>query len=155
MRDSAERFFNRELSWLEFDRRVLELRARGGRSSSAKFLAIFSRNLDEFFQVRVSEAQDRRGQRDGTPRPDGSPSAQLAAIRERVLELSALAHETFERELRPRCARGDRPRALARALRRGTRGHARPAVRRADLAGADPLGVDPRTRSVRLRARSR
>ncbi len=104
MRHSAERFFNRELSWLDFDRRVLELARDAGRPvlERAKFLAIFSRNLDEFFQVRVSELQDLVAERDETPAPDGlTPAAQLAAIRERVLELFAAAHETFERELRP------------------------------------------------------
>jgi polyphosphate kinase len=104
MRDSPERFFNRELSWLEFDRRVLDLARDAGRPilERAKFLAIFSRNLDEFFQVRVSELQDLVAERDETPAPDGlTPAAQLAAIRERVLELSRAAHETFERELRP------------------------------------------------------
>ncbi len=104
MRDSAERFFNREQSWLEFDRRVLELARDAGRPilERANFLAIFSRNLDEFFQVRVSELQDLVAERDETPAPDGlTPGAQLAAIRERVLELSRAAHEAFERELRP------------------------------------------------------
>jgi polyphosphate kinase len=104
VRDSTERFFNRELSWLDFDRRVLELARDPSRPvvERAKFLAIFSRNLDEFFQVRVSELQDLVAERDETPAPDGlSASAQLSAIRERVLELTAVAHETFERELRP------------------------------------------------------
>jgi polyphosphate kinase len=104
MRDSPERFFNRELSWLEFDRRVLELARDASRPilERAKFLAIWARNLDEFFQVRVSELQDLVAERDETPAPDGlTPSAQLAAIRERVLELTQAAHETFERELRP------------------------------------------------------
>jgi polyphosphate kinase len=104
MRDSPARFFNRELSWLDFDRRVLELARDAGRPplERAKFLAIWARNLDEFFQVRVSELQDSVADRDETPSPDGlTPASQLAAIRERVLELSLLAHETFERELRP------------------------------------------------------
>jgi polyphosphate kinase len=104
MRDSAGRFFNRELSWLDFDRRVLELARDAGRPilERAKFLAIWSRNLDEFFQVRVSELQDFVAERDETPSPDGlTPAGQLAAIRERVIELTAAAHETFERELRP------------------------------------------------------
>jgi polyphosphate kinase len=104
VRDSASRFFNRELSWLDFDRRVLELARDAARPTleRAKFLAIWARNLDEFFQVRVSELQDLVAERDETTSPDGlSPTAQLAAIRERVLELSAVAHETFERELRP------------------------------------------------------
>jgi len=104
VRTSPERFFNRELSWLDFDRRVLELARDAGRPilERAKFLAIWARNLDEFFQVRVSELQDLVAERDDAPAPDGlTPAAQLTAIRERVLELSAAAHETLERELRP------------------------------------------------------
>jgi polyphosphate kinase len=104
VRQSPERFFNRELSWLDFDRRVLELARDSGRPilERVKFLAIWARNLDEFFQVRVSELQDLVAERDDAPAPDGlTPAAQLAAIRERVLELSSAAHETFERELRP------------------------------------------------------
>jgi SAM-dependent methyltransferase len=71
VRDSAERFFNRELSWLDFDRRVLELARDASRPilERAKFLAIFARNLDEFFQVRVSELQDLVAERDETPAP--------------------------------------------------------------------------------------
>ena len=102
MRDSSARFFNRELSWLDFDRRVLELARDPARPilERAKFLAIWSSNLDEFFQVRVSELQDLVAERDETPSPDGlTPARQLAAIRERVIELTAAAHETFEREL--------------------------------------------------------
>src|SRR4029453_6841193 len=104
MRSSPERFFNRELSWLEFDRRVLELARDAGRPilERAKFLAIFSRNLDEFFQVRVSELQDLVAESDETPAPDGlTPGAQRRATRERVPGLSRAAQETFERELRP------------------------------------------------------
>ncbi len=104
MRESAERFTNRELSWLDFDRRVLELARDPARPvlERAKFLAIFSRNLDEFFQVRVSQLQDLVAEGDSRRSPDGlTPSAQLAAVRERVAELTLAAHETFEHELRP------------------------------------------------------
>ena len=104
MRDRPERFLNRELSWLEFDRRVLELARDASRPAleRAKFLAIFSRNLDEFFQVRVSGLQDQVADGNEAPSPDGLPPAvALAAIRERVLELNADAYETFENEVRP------------------------------------------------------
>ncbi len=103
MRDSPERFFNRELSWLEFDRRVLELARDASRPilERAKFLAIFSRNLDEFFQVRVSGLQDEVVEGGGSS-PDGlSAAEQLASIRTAVLELTGSAHETFENDLRP------------------------------------------------------
>jgi polyphosphate kinase len=104
MRESSDRFFNRELSWLDFDHRVLELARDAGRPilERAKFLAIFSRNLDEFFQVRVSELRDQVAEGEGETSPDGlSAEAQLAAIRTSVDELTAAAHDTFENDLRP------------------------------------------------------
>ena len=58
---SAERWFGRELSWLAFNTRVLEL-AEDPRTpllERAKFLAIFSSNLDEFFQIRVAGLRDQ------------------------------------------------------------------------------------------------
>ena len=62
-----ERYLNRELSWLDFDRRVLALAedARQPLLERIKFLAITSRNLDEFFQVRVAGLHAQRE----APRP--------------------------------------------------------------------------------------
>ena len=55
------RYLDRELSWLEFNARVLALSENATRPllERAKFLAIFSSNLDEFFQVRVSGLKDQ------------------------------------------------------------------------------------------------
>jgi polyphosphate kinase len=91
-RDQRAPILNRELSWLEFNARVLH-EARDARNpllERVKFLAIFASNLDEFFQVRVSGL--RRQVRAGATAvsSDGmTPLQQLDAIRERVRSLVA------------------------------------------------------------------
>jgi polyphosphate kinase len=83
-RHQKQLLFNRELSWLEFNRRVLEegLDPRHPLLERLKFLAIFSSNLDEFFMVRVSGLQESLLGDFGEISPDGmTPSEQLKAIR--------------------------------------------------------------------------
>jgi len=86
-RPAALPYINRELSWLDFNARVLH-EARDERTpllERAKFLAIFASNLDEFFQVRVSGLMDQVASAGGKRSPDGRTAAeQLAAIRARV-----------------------------------------------------------------------
>lgn len=81
------RYLNRELSWLDFNERVLELAARDSLPllERTKFLAIFSNNLDEFFQVRVGgvKMQLEAGLPLGGPEEVG-PRERLEAICERV-----------------------------------------------------------------------
>src|SRR5215831_17812132 len=96
-----ERFLNRELSWLEFNARVLALAEDPGRPllERAKFLAIFSQNLDEFFEVRVSglEEQVLAGVR-GTS-PDGlDPASQLRAVRAHTDDLVQRQTKMFTKE---------------------------------------------------------
>jgi polyphosphate kinase len=83
-------YLNRELSWLEFNARVLH-EARDERNrllERVKFLTIFAGNLDEFFQVRVSGLRRQHQTGSQATSPDGrTPAEQLNAIRERVLEL--------------------------------------------------------------------
>jgi polyphosphate kinase len=85
-------YVNRELSWLEFNARVLH-EARDERNpllERVKFLAIFAGNLDEFFQVRIAGLRQQIEAGAVTRAPDGrTPAEQLAAARERVLELVA------------------------------------------------------------------
>ena len=80
-------FLNRELSWLDFNERVLH-EARDVRTpllERAKFLAIFASNLDEFFMIRVSGLREQAATRPTRKSSDGmTPAEQLAEIRTRV-----------------------------------------------------------------------
>jgi polyphosphate kinase len=98
------RYINRELSWLDFNARVLALAEDGETPllERAKFLAIFSSNLDEFFQVRVAALHDKQAAGLGGPSPDGlTPAKQLRAIRSRVEALIARQAEIFLDEIVP------------------------------------------------------
>ncbi len=92
------RLQNREISWLDFDERVLALAAdeQTPALERAKFLAIFSENLDEFFQVRVAGLKEQVDAGLRTPSPDGlTPSEQLRAIADRVARMSKQADQVF------------------------------------------------------------
>lgn len=88
-------YINRELSWLDFNKRVLE-EARDERHpllERVKFLAIFGSNLDEFFMIRVSDLQAQRRAAVAERVADGlSPTEALERIVRRVAELQAEAH---------------------------------------------------------------
>lgn len=86
---NAETYINRELSWVDFNRRVLALAADPNTPllERAKFLAIFSNNLDEFYMVRVASWYNKRKLGIIGTRPDGYPPYQLLQeIRQRVIE---------------------------------------------------------------------
>jgi polyphosphate kinase len=91
-RDQRGPILNRELSWIEFNARVLH-EARDARNpllERVKFLAIFASNLDEFFQVRVSGLRRQAQASASHTAPDGLTAAeQLGQIRVRVRELMA------------------------------------------------------------------
>jgi len=81
------RYLNRELSWIDFNERVLALAEdeRIPLLERAKFLAIFAQNLDEFFQVRVAGLKDQVAAGLTATSPDGlTPARQLAEIRQRL-----------------------------------------------------------------------
>src|SRR5512137_2632068 len=88
--DDPSLFINRELSLLEFQRRVLEeaLDENNPLLERVKFLAIFGSNMDEFFMVRVSGIRKQVDARITAVSPDGlTPRDQLAAIRKLAIEL--------------------------------------------------------------------
>jgi polyphosphate kinase len=92
------RFFNRELSWLEFNQRVLDeaLDESLPLLERLKFLAITASNLDEFFMVRVGGLLVLVERGIATPDPAGmTPSDQLGAIRARTHEMAKAQQATF------------------------------------------------------------
>ncbi len=102
--EPVETLLNRELSHLEFHARVLELATDETLPllERVKFCAIFSSNLDEFFQVRVAGLLGQAEAGLTVRSADGlTPQQALARIRERVLELSTLQSRLWKRELRP------------------------------------------------------
>ena len=101
------RLLNRELSWLDFNARVLELAAdpKLPLLERIKFCSIFSANLDEFFGVRVGGLMGQAVTGVTARSPDGrTPQEALAEIRERVLALTAEQSKVWKRELKPALA---------------------------------------------------
>src|SRR3954471_16737462 len=99
--DAPELYFNRELSWVDFDDRVLQLAEDPAQPllERCKFAAIFTSNLDEFFMIRVAGLHDQVDAGITTPKLDGrTPSQTIDAIRDKVVALnrrqcSAMAHD--------------------------------------------------------------
>jgi polyphosphate kinase len=106
LRPTAEpRYFNRELTWLDFNARVIALAEDEALPvlERAKFLAIASRNLDHFFQVRVAGLKTQIAAEVGARSIDGrSPPEQLAAIRPLVIDQVARQEEILRKDLLPR-----------------------------------------------------
>src|SRR5436189_1539696 len=104
--DSA-RYLNRELSMLDFQARVLAYAEDPSLPllERAKFLAIFSGNVDEFFQVRVAGLKEQLAIGVRTTSPDGLDQVeQLRAIRARVDELVTRQAAAFTKDIAPALA---------------------------------------------------
>ena len=139
-------FLNRELSWLEFNRRVLE-EAQDPTVpllERVKFLAIFSSNLDEFFMVRVATLKRRMHAGEPTSGPDELTAAEtMAAVGGRVHQLADEQHRTFLQEIQPLLAAEGivlmRPKDLSGDQERFLEEY----FRRTVLPVLTPLAVDP------------
>jgi polyphosphate kinase len=107
--ESAQRrFLNRELSWIDFDRRVLELAADPELPllERVRYCAIASSNLDEFFAVRMAELYDQADAGITRKATDGSTPAQtLAQARRAIDALQAAQDQLWHEELQPALAR--------------------------------------------------
>jgi polyphosphate kinase len=102
--DDPALYFNRELSWLDFNQRVLELAEdpEVPLLERLRFCGIYASNLDEFFMVRVAGLFDQLDAGIEPRGPDGlTPKAQIDTIQQRVLGLDDRLCRCFSGELRP------------------------------------------------------
>ena len=106
--DNGNPFLNRELSWLEFNARVLE-EAKDGRNpllERLRFFCIFHSNLDEFFMVRVASLIRRIEDEDTEPDPAGlPPRTQLDEVLERLRDLLQTVTNLYRKQLVPALAK--------------------------------------------------
>src|SRR5712692_1935410 len=101
-------FINRELSWLEFNRRVLEEAQDPTQPliERVKFLTIFSSNLDEFFEIRVAGIKQQIESETSDLGPDGlSPTETFNTIQRTVHELVATQYALWNDDLAPLLAK--------------------------------------------------
>jgi polyphosphate kinase len=144
--DPGTLLLNRELSWLEFNRRVLH-EAEDSRNpllERLKFIAIFEANLDEFFMKRVGGlkqqlASNVREMPDG----DASPRQQLAAINAAVRPLVALQRRLLNEKLLPALRQHGLEIVPWGELRMSERRHLREEFERWIFPVLTPLAVDP------------
>jgi polyphosphate kinase len=104
VRESSERFLNRELSWLDFAERLIDLAEDEDQPllERVKFIAIWSGGLDEFFQVRVAGLKDQIAAGVANRSPDGmTPTEQLRAIGEKCRAQIARLDGIYTRKILP------------------------------------------------------
>lgn len=140
------RYLNRELSWLDFDARVLRLAETPSMPllERTKFLAIAGRNLDEYFQVRVAglKEQVQSGLRPASP--DGvNPSDQLRSVRARILELVERMETTFTGQIAPELERQGIQFSEWSSLSARERSYLRRSFEERIFPVLTPLAVDP------------
>jgi polyphosphate kinase len=143
--ESPSRFANRELSWLDFAHRLLDLAADDAQPllERVEFLAIFAEGLDEFFQVRVAGLEDQVAAGLRTRSPDGlGPGDQLAAITEGVTRLVARQSGIFAEGVCPALSRAGIFLADWHTLDDADRDHLHEVYARTIFPILTPLAVD-------------
>ena len=145
--DDPSLYINRELSWLEFNRRVLE-EARDPKvplMERLKFLAIFCSNLDEFYMVRVGGLQQKV--QAGITRSFGAdkltPATQLEQIGQKVSELVKEEYRLFYNEISPALQDEGIVFRRSKDLTEADRKHLREVFRKEIFPVLTPLAIDP------------
>src|SRR6266404_2844596 len=148
--DDPSLYINRELSWMEFNRRVLEeaLDPTVPLLERTKFLAIFAANLDEFFMVRVGGLQQKvsAGIELGSGADRMVPRDQLAAIGQNVRQMVGQAYDSLRNEMLPALEKEGILLHVSRDVRDLTeeqRQHLTNVFRREIFPVLTPLAIDP------------
>jgi polyphosphate kinase len=139
-------YINRELSWLDFNERVLQLAEdeHTPLMERVKFCAIYTTNLDEYYMVRVAGLHDQIDAGVDNPGHDGrTPSETIAGIRERVLTLGARLSDCFEGHLREALAEHGVRVVGFEQLNSEQREHLAEHFRRVIFPALTPLAVAP------------
>jgi len=107
---NPQNFFNRDLSWLEFNRRVLQeaLNPELPLLEKVKFVSIFSSNLDEFFMIRVSGLKEQIAANVSEPTIDGlTPSEQIVLIQKNLKPMLDELYNLWTNEIVPALRKND------------------------------------------------
>ncbi|HEY2768581.1 MAG TPA: polyphosphate kinase 1 [Solirubrobacteraceae bacterium] len=139
-------YLNRELSWLDFNERVLQLAedTEIPLLERVKFCAIYTTNLDEYYMVRVAGLQDQIEAGVENPSQDGlTPSQAIERIRTRVLEHGHRLTACFESQLRPALAEHGISIVGSRGLDEGQRAYLTRHFQKVIFPALTPLAVAP------------
>jgi polyphosphate kinase len=144
--DDPSLYLNRELSWLDFNERVLQLAedAEIPLLERVMFCAIYTTNLDEYYMVRVAGLHDQIEAGVENPSQDGlTPSQTIGRIRKRVRELGGRLSDCFEGQLRPALAEHGIRVVGFEELDHGQRAHLARHFQKVIFPALTPLAVAP------------